>query len=78
MLNYMIKKKIIDIVKKYIKDQKFNEKTDLKNISKWDSLTHLNIIFEIEKFFKIKFTINELGVFKNIGEIINSVKKKIK
>ena len=78
MLNYMIKGKIIDIIKKHIKKKKFDEKTNLEKINEWDSLVHLNILFAIEKFFKIKFTINEISTFKNIGEIINSVEKKIK
>tara|TARA_B100000767_G_C19771017_1_gene540017 strand:- start:944 stop:1168 length:225 start_codon:yes stop_codon:yes gene_type:complete len=74
----MINKKITAIIKKHIKSQKFNQKTTLKKISKWDSLTHLNILFAIEKFFKIKFTIIEISKFKNIEEIIDSVKKKTK
>ncbi len=74
----MIKGKIIDIIKKHIKKKKFDEKTNLEKINEWDSLVHLNILFAIEKFFKIKFTINEISTFKNIGEIINSVEKKIK
>mgnify|MGYP006138033093 FL=1 len=39
---------------------------------------HLNIIFAIEKFFKIKFTISEMSSFKHIEEIIKSVKNKKK
>ena len=74
----MIREKIIDIVKKHIKDKKFNEKIEFKDTLKWDSLTHLNILFAIEEFFKIKFSISEIGAFKNIEEIINSVKKKTK
>ena len=74
----MIRKKILDIIKKHIGDKKFNEKTELKNIPKWDSLFHVNIILAIENSFKIKFTINEIGQFKNIEEIINSVKEKAK
>tara|TARA_B110001450_G_C17406460_1_gene393909 strand:+ start:129 stop:353 length:225 start_codon:yes stop_codon:yes gene_type:complete len=74
----MIKKKILEIIIKHIQNKKINEKTKLKNIKKWDSLMHLNIIFAIEKFFKIKFTISEMSSFKNIEEIIKSVKNKKK
>lgn len=78
MLIYMTKKKILEIIIKHIQNKKINEKTKLKNIKKWDSLMHLNIIFAIEKFFKIKFTISEMSSFKNIEEIIKSVKNKKK
>lgn len=74
----MTKKKILEIIIKHIQNKKINEKTKLKNIKKWDSLMHLNIIFAIEKFFKIKFTISEMSSFKNIEEIIKSVKNKKK
>jgi acyl carrier protein len=69
-------KKIFDIIKKYIKNQKFEKKTILKKVKKWDSLTHLNILFTIEKAYKIKFNINEINNFKSVGEIIDCVKNK--
>jgi|TARA_B110000483_G_C17948750_1_gene447455 acyl carrier protein len=72
----MSEKKIIEIIKKYIKSKKFDKKASLSNIKNWDSLTHLNILFSIEKICKVKFNINEINNFKNIDEIIKSVKKK--
>jgi acyl carrier protein len=72
----MNEKKIIEIVIKHIKNKNFDNKTNLSSIKNWDSLTHLNILFSIEKIFKVKFNINEFNNFKNIGDIIKSVKKK--
>mgnify|MGYP006100309263 FL=1 len=72
----MSEKKIIEIIKKYIKNKNFDSKTNLSYIKSWDSLTHLNILFSIEKICKVKFNINEINSFKNIGDIIKSVKKK--
>ena len=72
----MTEKKILNVIKKHIKFKKINKKQGLDKINKWDSLTHLNILFAIEKEFKIKFDINEINSFQNIEEIINSVKKK--
>ena len=69
-------KKFFDIIKRYIKNQKFEKKTILKKVKKWDSLTHLNILFTIEKVYKIKFNINEINNFKSVGEIIDCVKNK--
>tara|TARA_B100001175_G_C18867665_1_gene338260 strand:+ start:81 stop:299 length:219 start_codon:yes stop_codon:yes gene_type:complete len=72
----MSEKKIIEIIKKYIKNKNFDSKTNLSRIKGWDSLTHLNILLSIEKICKVKFNINEINNFKNIGDIIKSVKKK--
>ena len=72
----MSEKKIIEIIKKYIKNKNFDSKTNLSSIKGWDSLTHLNILISIEKICKVNFKINEINKFKNIGDIIKSVKKK--
>lgn len=72
----MNEKKIIKIITAFIKIKKIKKNTLLSKIRKWDFLNHLNILMEIEKKLKIKFTIKEISNFKNIGEIINCVKKK--
>lgn len=48
------------------------------DIEDWDSLTHLQLISEIESAYKIKFTMGEIQGFANIGELIDTVMKKIK
>lgn len=72
----MIEKKIIKIIQEFIKEKKIKKNISLNKIKRWDSLNHLNILMEIEKKLKIKFKIDEMSNFKNIGEIINCVKKK--
>ena len=39
------------------------------SLKKWDLLGNLNLILEIEKEFKIKFTIEEMTNIKSIDEI---------
>jgi acyl carrier protein len=48
-----------------------------KDIDDWDSLTHIQLILEIEKAFKVKFTIEEITKTKNVGEFIELLKSKI-
>ena len=52
------------------------EETTAAEIEDWDSLTHIILISEIEKKFKIKFTSSEITGFKNVGELANSVLSK--
>lgn len=47
-------------------------------IPEWDSLTHIQLIVELEKCFKIKFTSTEISNWKNTGDIIQSIQSKIK
>ena len=42
----------------------------------WDSLTNINLIFAIEREFKIKFALGEIQDLKNVSEMIVLIEKK--
>ena len=50
-----------------------NEATTAEDIEDWDSLSHIMLISEIEKKFKIKFTSMEITRFKNVGDLASSI-----
>lgn len=39
------------------------------DVSGWDSVGHINLMFGIEQAFGVQFQGNELASFKNIGEL---------
>ncbi|SEW40537.1 acyl carrier protein [[Clostridium] fimetarium] len=47
------------------------------DIEDWDSLTHIQLIVQIEKSFGIKFTTGEVARLKNVGEFIKLVQEKL-
>lgn len=51
--------------------------TSAKDIEDWDSLSHINLIVAIEKDFKIEFALGELQDLKNVGEMMDLIKKKV-
>jgi len=64
-----------------IDPKKINSKTNTTNNSNWDSLVNLNILIEVEKKFKIRFTkkeINELNSYTNYIKYINKKYAKLK
>ena len=47
-----------------------------EKVDQWDSLTHLNMIAEVEKHFEIKFKLKELIGMKNVGDMIDLILQK--
>jgi acyl carrier protein len=45
-------------------------------IEDWDSLNHINLASAIEVEFKIKFSLGELIVLKNVGAMVDLIVKK--
>jgi acyl carrier protein len=45
-------------------------------VEDWDSLTHINLIVEIEREFGIKFTTREIAGLTNVGELMDLISRK--
>jgi len=50
-----------------------NYDTVYDDIPNWDSLTNIILIIEIEKKFNLKFKLEEIQSFKNIGKICDNI-----
>ena len=55
-----------------------SENSDTTNVEVWDSLNHIQVITAVENHFKIRFDINELLNFQNVGELCQGVQDKLK
>lgn len=53
-----------------------NETTKASDVDGWDSLTHIQLIVAIEKKIKIKFSSKEILLWKNVGEMVDSIMQK--
>jgi|TARA_B100000787_G_C16088955_1_gene247998 acyl carrier protein len=70
-----LQKILFNVLKK-----KFKKLTDLKvySIKEWDSLANFNILLEVEKKFKIKFSFDEITEINSIKSIKKVIKKNFK
>ncbi len=67
-----IMEKIIELCKDVFDDDELvvSESTSPDDVEDWDSLTNIQLISEVEKEFGVKFTMEEIKKFTNIGELI--------
>ena len=52
------------------------EEMTAADVERWDSISHIDLIVEIERKFKIRFTTAEVTTLKNVGELVKLVNKK--
>ena len=73
-----MEKKVLSCLKRVFKNSKIPKdmnKIKMGNIKQWDSLGHINLLLEIEKRFKIKFSIKEISELKNMKKIVTTLNK---
>lgn len=71
--------KVTEICQDVFEDDELaiNEATTAADVENWDSLTHLSLIHEIESQFKVKFTMGEIQGFQNMGELMDTLEKRV-
>lgn len=77
----MNREKVLETIASIIKetlntDAVITEQTSANDIDGWDSLTHIQIIANIEKSFSTRFALGELQSLKNIEDTINLILEK--
>jgi len=53
------------------------DETTAADIEDWDSLEQINLIVAIERKYNIKYNIVEVGELKNVGDMVDSILKRI-
>jgi acyl carrier protein len=50
--------------------------SDASTVPGWDSMTHVNLIYNIEQEFSVRFGLAELQDLKKVGELVDLVDRK--
>ncbi len=71
--------KVVDICRDVFEndDLELNDESNANTVDEWDSLTHLNLINDIEEDFKMKFTLDEFSNSANLGELVDALMKHL-
>ncbi|MEH1738802.1 MAG: acyl carrier protein [Fusobacterium varium] len=75
-----MKEKLQEIFRDIFDDEELviTEEMTAADIEDWDSLAQINLIIAIEKEFGVKFNLEEVSKLKNIGEMLDLIKLKVK
>jgi acyl carrier protein len=46
------------------------------DVSTWDSLSNIDLLIAVEKAFRVKFSIKDVRNLKNVGELLELIKRK--
>ena len=53
------------------------DRLSAKDVSGWDSLSHMLMIDRVEKHFGIKFKLRELGKMQEVGDLLQLICDKL-
>lgn len=51
--------------------------TTAADVEDWDSFAQMQIVMGIEAMFRIEFSTDEVTEFKNVGDVVKTIKKHI-
>ena len=74
MISEELKKIILNTLK--LDDFEFTDETIAPQVPGWDSLSHINVILEVEKHYNIRFKNLEILRLKNVGDLQRLIDSK--
>ncbi len=78
MQKISLNNRVFDIIKNELKLKKIAINDGINKTKRWDSISNLNILLQIENKLKIKFSTSEFNSLNNIKSILSNVRTKIK
>ena len=78
MKNEEILNAVTTILKNTFDEQtlEVSRQTSAEDIDEWDSLSHIELISNIEKHYSIRFALGELQDLQNVGEMVDLIQSK--
>ena len=73
-LNNRLKKVILNVFPEL--QIEINENMNPNNIDEWDSMSHLNLVMQVQEEFNITMDFNDVISIESIGDIMTLLEKK--
>ncbi|MCT4600347.1 MAG: acyl carrier protein [Marinifilaceae bacterium] len=70
---------ITEIFKEELKDDsvELTRESTAADVDGWDSITNTNIVYAIEQKYSIRFKLREILKLKNVGDLVDTINKKL-
>lgn len=70
---------ITEIFKEELKDNsvELTRESTAADVDGWDSITNTNIVYSIEQKYSIRFKLREILKLKNVGDLVDTINKKL-
>jgi acyl carrier protein len=74
----MLREQLRDIFRKVFEDPTLELRDDMdsSDVDKWDSLSHINMIVEVEKHFGVEFRNAEIARLRCVGDLVKLIHGK--
>ena len=78
-MNHNVSERVNGVFRKVFKNESIsvNRDTTAKDITGWDSITHLHIISGMEEEFQIEITGFEVMNMENVGDLMDLLEEKL-
>ena len=65
-------REVLDLEEVHLTDS-----TTAADIEEWDSLNHVQLVYEAEQAFGLRFTSAEILSWRNVGQMVDSIIKRL-
>jgi acyl carrier protein len=74
-----IQDRLNQVFQEVLQDDSIQIKSEMtaNEIEGWDSFSHVTLIVAIETRFEVKFSVKEVMGFKNVGDLIKGLERKL-
>lgn len=71
--------KLNDVLRDIFDDDTINASRDTiaADVENWDSMGHIRLVLAVEESFDVKFATPEISSFKNVGDLVDLIEKKL-
>ena len=64
--------------REFFDDEKLtlHAETTARDVDGWDSLAHVRLLLTIERKFRIRFSVPEVGSLRSVGDLVSLIARK--